>query len=119
MSESKSINFDTSFDLCRPFKDDELFEPYAFKKGELFCIIPPDFLFEEYEDRIDLSDKKWYVKCIPNKTSFGELMIVTLGKLYEKENKWIIKNMINNGGHTFFNGFFKCKDGIWYYQCDS
>lgn len=120
------VEFTIGFEITSPFDGffsfdhNGIHKPYKFKKGDKFCILPPDFVISDNEyEELDLDDPKYYIKCIPNVSSFGDLLLVSMAKLRRKSNKWIIDELKNSGGHTYVNGIFHKKEGIWYYDCDS
>lgn len=127
---SSKTKFSIGFEILYPFGnyygkiDKELYLPYEFGPDDKFCWLPPDIVNGNYviddSNKIDFTDEKYYIKCIPRETSFGDLILIAMGKLRESQYKWILLDMQNNGGHTYLNGNFQKKENnIWYYDCDS
>lgn len=88
----------------------DYYEPYAFKAGQKFCLMPPGY----HKRAVSDSD---FIECIPNETSFDELMICALGHI--RRNKDINKELVDYGGHINFYGHFHRGGNVWYYDCDS
>lgn len=106
-------------DLCQIFGEvNSLYKPFAFESGDRFCILPHDIIEAERED-IEYNNPNYYINCIPNKSSFGTLLIIAIGKLNEPHNHWIFNELRDKNEPHIISWKFIKKGKIWYYQCDN